>query len=41
MMHENMGGWGFGHWGVSLLFWLVVILAIVALVKYLSGTRKD
>ncbi len=33
----NMGDWGIGHGWMGLLFWIVVILAIAALVKYLSS----
>lgn len=28
-------GFGFGHWGFGILFWLVIILAIAAMIKYL------
>lgn len=39
MMHEDgfygMGGWGFGHGLIGLLFWVFVILVIAALIKYL------
>lgn len=41
MMHETGGMlWGFGHWSFGLLIWLVVILAIVALIKYLIRVRS-
>jgi hypothetical protein len=43
MMHDS-GDWhwgaGFGHWALGLLFWLLVVLALVALVKYVFGGRK-
>lgn len=38
MMYGGDGGFmgmGFGHWALGLLFWVVVILVIAALVKYL------
>lgn len=43
MMHDGSqwhGGFGFGHWAVGLLFWLVVILLIAALLKYIFTRRK-
>lgn len=47
MMHGD-GGWhgsfGMGHWGFGILFWLLVLLVVVALVKYLidnGGKRKE
>ncbi len=37
--------WGWGGWLVMsvllLLFWGLVIAAIIALVRYLGGTRQD
>ena len=37
-------GWGWGYWlgtGITMiLFWALVILAIVALVRYLLGTTR-
>ena len=44
MMHDGMGDWhwgfGFGHgiWGV--LLWLLVIVAIVLLLKFMLGGNK-
>jgi hypothetical protein len=39
MWHEGMGSWwGMGWMGI--LFWVVLILAIAALLKYLFG-RSD
>ena len=37
----NMGDWGFGHGWMGILFWLVLILGIVALIKYLFGKGGD
>lgn len=43
MMHDD-GGWnwgfGFGHWALGILFWLIVILLLAALVKYVFGGRN-
>jgi hypothetical protein len=42
MMHDS-NGWHwllFGHWAFGILFWLIVILLIAALVKYLYGRGK-
>lgn len=43
MMH-GMGDWhwgfGFGHWALGLLFWLLVVLALVALAKYVFGRKN-
>lgn len=42
MMHDG-GGWhwgfGFGHWALGILFWVVIILAVAGLLKYLFGGR--
>ena len=39
MMHDGTGSWhwgfGFGHWGIGLVIWLLVILAVVALLKWI------
>ncbi len=38
MWHDGMSGWwGWGMGWMGILFWIVLILAIAALVKYLSG----
>jgi len=41
----HMDGWGYGPTGVGmlfvLLFWVLVVLAIVALVKWLAGARRE
>ncbi len=34
-------GFGFGHWVFGVLFWAVIILLIVGLVRGLSGGRSD
>ncbi|MEU2772012.1 hypothetical protein ABZ646_03580 [Streptomyces sp. NPDC007162] len=37
------GGWGWGGWFVMtvfmVLFWAVLIVGLIALVRYLAGTR--
>lgn len=35
----NMSGWGMGFGWMGLLFWIVLILAVAALIKYLFGSR--
>ncbi len=32
---------GFGHWGLGLLVWLLIIVAIIAVFKLLFPTNKD
>lgn len=42
-MHDGTGwhwGFGFGHGGLGMLFWLVIIFAIVALAKYVLSSDK-
>ncbi len=37
MMHDMSDwhwGFGFGHWTLGILFWFLIIVAIVALLKY-------
>ncbi len=37
MMHDMSDwhwGFGFGHWALGILFWTVIVLAIVALIRY-------
>lgn len=40
-MHDGTSMWqwgfGFGHWGVGILLWTLVILGIVVLAKSLLG----
>jgi putative membrane protein len=38
----GMNGWGYGLMGVSMvLFWALVVLAIVALVRYVGGHDRQ
>jgi len=42
MMHDMEGwhwGFGFGHWIVGVLFWLIILLAIAGLIKYLTSNK--
>ena len=40
MWHDGMGGaWGMGWMGI--LFWIVLILAVAALIKYLFSKSGD
>lgn len=39
MLHDGMGSWWGMGW-MSMLFWVVLILAVAALIKYLFG-RSD
>ena len=40
---NNIGGWGgFGPgWIFMIIFWILIILAVVVLVRYLGGTRQS
>lgn len=41
-MHDKSAwhwGFGFGHWIVGVLLWIVVALAIAALLKYLFSRK--
>jgi hypothetical protein len=38
--HSAMMGWGMGFGWFGLVFWLVVILGIAALIKYLFFNGK-
>lgn len=40
MWYDGMSGW-WGMGGMGLLFWIVLILAIAALIKYLIGKSGD
>lgn len=35
MWHDGMPGWGMGYGWMATLIWILVLLAIAALVKYL------
>jgi hypothetical protein len=38
--YNHMGSWfGFGHGFFGLLFWILIILVIAALLKYLFGKK--
>ncbi len=45
MMHDS-GSWsmgmemGAGHWGFGILFWLIVLLVVAGLVKYLFVNKS-
>ncbi len=42
-MHDSEGmlSWfGFGHWGIGLLFWVVVIVLVATLIKNLTGNSN-
>lgn len=40
--YEGMGGWGWGLMTVSMvLFWVLLIVAIVALVRYLMRAERE
>ena len=34
------GGWGMG-WIFMIIFWVLIILGVVALVRYLGGTKQN
>ena len=40
-MHGNEGEWmmGFGHGWFGIIFWIVLVLVIAALLKYLFGKK--
>jgi hypothetical protein len=42
-MFDGASGWhwgfGFGHWPLGILFWIVIILAIYGFVKLFSNNR--
>lgn len=41
MIHDGYGGWMFGGmWTFTLLIWVLVIVAVVLLVKWLSKQNK-
>ena len=43
MGYEGMSGWAMGFGGMGILFWIVLVLAVAVLAKYLfsrPGGRK-
>lgn len=44
-MHSDWMNWhwgfGFGHWIVGVLVWVVIIVAVVGLVRGLGGRRNE
>ena len=43
MWHDGMSGWGggMGFGWMGILFWIVLILALAVLIKYLFGKSGD
>jgi hypothetical protein len=41
MWHDGMPGWGMGHSWMAVLIWILVLLVIAALVKYLFFSKRD
>lgn len=41
MSYEDMSGWAMGSGSMGILFWIVLVLAVAALAKYLLGGRGD
>lgn len=43
MMHTDGSNWhwgfGFGHWGLGILFWLVIIGMVAAIAKYFIAKK--
>lgn len=41
MMHDGNGwmGFGFGHGLFGILFWIIIVLVIAALIKYLFAQK--
>lgn len=37
MWNDSMNSWGWGMGWMGILFWIVLILAVVALIRYLFG----
>ena len=37
----DMSGWGMGMGWMGIVFWIVIVLAIAALIKYLFGKPRD
>ncbi|OGK21762.1 electron transporter RnfE [Candidatus Roizmanbacteria bacterium RIFCSPHIGHO2_02_FULL_37_13b] len=40
MGYAGWGGFGFG-WIFMIIFWILIILGVVALVRYLRGTKQN
>lgn len=40
-MMNSWGGFGIMGWLTMIIFWILIVLGVVALVRYLGGTRKD
>ncbi|OGE42161.1 electron transporter RnfE [Candidatus Daviesbacteria bacterium RIFCSPLOWO2_01_FULL_39_12] len=40
MGYGGWGGFGFG-WIFMIIFWILIILGVVALVRYLGGTKQS
>lgn len=43
-MHGETWHWGFnalGHWGFGILFWLLVLVGIIALVRLSNNRDKN
>jgi putative membrane protein len=39
---NNMNGWGYAGMGIGMvLFWALIIVGIVALVRFSSGSQQD
>ena len=41
MGHDGINGWAMGFGGMGILFWIVLVLIVAALAKYLFGGRGD
>lgn len=37
---DMMGGWGWGMGWMGIVFWLVLILAVAAFIKYIFGGKS-
>jgi hypothetical protein len=41
MYHDGFMSWGMGFGWMGILFWVVLILALAAIVKYVFGRPDD
>lgn len=41
MSHDGINGWAMGFGGMGILFWIVLVLIVAALAKYLFNGRGD